>query len=57
MITKKNRPTKSWVEKGTGFAGELKKLCKAEGIQICSTMSDTEVANAERTTLSSENLL
>ena len=31
MVTKKNRPEKFWVDKGTEFAGELKKLCKAEG--------------------------
>ena len=30
MITKKNRPNKIWVDKGTEFAGEFKKLCKAE---------------------------
>ena len=28
MITKKNRPKKVWVDKGTEFAGEFKKLCK-----------------------------
>ena len=38
MITKKNRPKKFWVDKGTEFAGEFKKLCKAEGKQIYSTM-------------------
>ena len=38
MITKKNRPKKIWADKGTEFAGEFKKLCKAEGIQIYSTM-------------------
>ena len=38
MITKMNRPKKIWVDKGTEFAGEFKKLCKAEGIQIYSTM-------------------
>ena len=36
MITKKDRPKKVWVDKGTEFAGELKKLCKAEGIQLYS---------------------
>ena len=30
MITKNNRPEKVWVDKGTEFAGECKKLCKAE---------------------------
>ena len=29
MITEKNRFKKIWVEKGTEFAGEFKKLCKA----------------------------
>ena len=33
MITKKNLPEKIWVDKVTEFAGEFKKLCKAEGRQ------------------------
>ena len=49
MITKKNRPKKIWVDKGTEFARECKKLCKAEGTQIYSTMSETKAAYAERT--------
>ena len=49
MITKKNRPKKNRVDKGTEFAGEFKKLCKAEGIQIYSKMSETKAAFAERT--------
>ena len=49
MIIKKNRPRKIWVDKGTEFAGEFKKVCKAEGIQIYSTMSETKAAFAERT--------
>ena len=57
MITKKNRPKKVWVDKGTEFAGEFKKLCKAEGIQICSTMSETKAAFAERTIRSLKNIL
>ena len=44
MIRKKNRPKKIWVDKGTKFAGQFKKLCKAEGIQIYSTMSETKAA-------------
>ena len=32
MITKKNRPEKLWVDQGTKFAREFKKLCKAEWI-------------------------
>ena len=57
MITNKNRPNKIWVHKGTEFAGEFKKLCKAEGIQIHSTMSETKAAFAERTRRSPKNIL
>ena len=57
MITKKNRPEKNWVDKGTEFAGEFKKLCKAEGMQIYSTMSETKAAFAERTIRSLKNIL
>ena len=46
MITKKNRPKKFWVDKGTEIAVEFKKLCKAEGIQLYSTMSETKAAFA-----------
>ena len=56
MITKQNRP-KKWVDKGTEFAGELKKLCKAEGLQIYSTRSETKAAFAERTKRSLKNIL
>ena len=57
MITKKNRPKKIWVDKGTDFAREFKKLCKAEGIQINNTMSETKAAFAERTMRSLKNIL
>ena len=40
MITKKTRPEKNWVDKGTEFDGEYRKLCKAEGVQTYSTMRD-----------------
>ena len=49
MITKKNCPKKNWVDKGTEFAGDFKKLRKAEGIQIYSTVSETKAVFAERT--------
>ena len=49
MITKRNRPKKIWVDKGTEFAGAFKKFCAAEGIQVYSTMSETKAAFAERT--------
>ena len=57
MITKRNRPKKIWVDKGTEFAGAFKKFCTAEGIQVYSTMSETEAAFAERTIRSLENIL
>ena len=57
MITKTNRPKKIWVHKGTEFAGGFKKLCKAEGIQIYSTMSEAKAAFAERTIRSLKNIL
>ena len=57
MITKKNRRKEIWVDKGTEFAGEFKKLCKAEGIQIYSTMSETNAAFAEGTKRSMKNIL
>ena len=56
-ITKKNRPKKIRVNKGTEFAGDFKKLCKAEGIQIYTTMSETKAAFAERTIRSQKNIL
>ena len=56
-ITKKNCPKKIWVDKRTEVAGEFKKLCKAEVIQIYSTMSETKAAFAERTIRSLKNIL
>ena len=44
MITKRKRPKKIWVDKGTKFAGAFKKFCAAEGIQIYPTMSETKAA-------------
>ena len=55
MITKKKRPHKIWVDKGTEFAGEFRKFRKAEGIQICSTTSETKAAFAESTIRSLKN--
>ena len=57
MITKRNRPKKIWVDKGTEFAGAFKKFCAAEGIQVFSTMSETKAAFAERTIRSLKNIL
>ena len=57
MITKRKRPEKIWVDKETDFAGEFKKLCRAGGIQLYSTMTETKAPIAERTIRSRENLL
>ena len=57
MITKKNRPKKIWVDKGTQFAGAFKKFGAAKGIQVYSTMSETKAAFAERTIRSLKNNL
>ena len=57
LITQTNRPKKIWVNKGAEFAGGFKKLCKAEGIQIYSTMSETKAAFAERAIRSLQNIL
>ena len=57
MITKKNRQKKIWVDQGTEFAGELKKFCSAEVIEIYFTMSETKAAFAERTKRSLKNIL
>ena len=56
-ITKRNRPKKIWVDKGTVFAGVFKKFCAAEVIQVYSTMSETKAAFAERTIRSVKNIL
>ena len=45
------------VHKGTEFAGEFEKLCKTEGIQTFSTMSETEAALADRAKPSLKNIV
>ena len=57
MITKRNRPKKIWVDKGTEFSGAFKKFCTTEGIQVYSTMSEIKAAFAERTIRSLKNIL
>ena len=57
MITKRSRPKKVWVDKGTEFAGAFKKNSAAEGIQVYSTISVTKAAFAERTIRSLKNIL
>ena len=56
MSTKKKRPTKLRVDKGREFAGEFKKLCKVEGVQIYSTMTEAKVAFAARIIRSFKNI-
>ena len=56
IITKTNRPKKVRVDKGTEFAGALKKFCTAEGIQVYSTMSEIKAAFAERAKRSLKNI-
>ena len=51
---KKIRPTKIWIKQKTEFAGEFKKFCSAEGMEIYSTMSETKLA--ERTRRSLKNI-
>ena len=55
-ITKKHRPKKILVDQETEFAGEFKKICSTEGIEVYSTMRETK-AFAERTTRSFKNNL
>ena len=57
MITKRSRPKKIWVDKGTEFAGAFKKFCAAEVIRVYSTMSETKAAFDERTIRSLKNNL
>ena len=57
MNTKRNRPKKTWVDKGTEFAGAFQNCCSAEGIQVYSTMSETKAVFAERTIRSLKKIL
>ena len=57
MITKRNRPKKIRVDKGTELAGAFKKFCAADEIQVYSTMSETKAVFAERTIRSLKNIL
>ena len=54
---KKQSTQKTWVDKGTEFGGEPKKLCKPEGFQIYSTMNKTKAAFAESTIRSLKNTI
>ena len=56
MITKKNRPRKTWVDKGTEFAGECKIFGTAQGLETYSIMRKTKALFAERTKRSIKKL-
>ena len=56
-IVIKKEPKEVWVKKGTKFARDFYENCKAEKIQIHSTVSETETAFAERTKRSSKIIL
>ena len=57
MITEKNRQKINWVDHGREFAGEFKKICSAEEIEIYFTVSETKAAFAERTICSLKNIM
>ena len=57
MNTKMNRPTKFRVDKGIRFTGEFKRLCKAVGVQVYSTSSESKAAFAELTIRSLKKIL
>ena len=48
---------KFWVDERMEDAGEFETFCKADGIQIYSTLSETKAAFAECTTRSLKNIL
>ena len=48
---------KIWVDQGTKFAGEFKKFCSSERIEVYSTMRETKEAFAERAIRSLKHIL
>ena len=57
MIKKTIQPTKIRIDKGTEFAREFKKVCKAEGLENYYTMSSTKAGFAECTVRSIKNTI
>ena len=57
MVTKKESAENNWVDRGTEFAGECKKLCEAEEIPIYSTTTEIDAAFVGHTIRSLKNLL
>ena len=47
-MIKNKQPEKVWVDDGTKFLGEFKKLCNKRGIQLNNTFSEKKSAFAER---------
>ena len=56
-ITRRNWVQKIWDDKGREFAGEFTSFCKAEGMQIYTTLSETKALFTERTKWSTKNRL
>ena len=57
MLTKNTKPDRVWVDQGTDFGGEFKKICKSKEIKIYSTRSETKAAVAERAIRSLKNII
>ena len=59
MVTKKNRPTKIWVDKGAEFAGEFKNFAKLKQYKFTrqSVRLRLHLLNVERTIRSLKNIL
>ena len=57
MITKKIRPKKNLGSQGNRNCWSVQKFCTAEGIQVYSTLSETQTVFAERTIRSLKNIL
>ena len=49
MNTKNNQPTNFWVDKRMAFARKCEKFCKADGLKIYFTISETKAAFADCT--------
>ena len=51
----KSTPAKVWVDQGTEFGGEFRKICTDKNIKIYSTRSETKTTVAERAIKSLKN--
>ena len=57
MLRENTKPDRVWVDQGTEFGGELKKICKSRDIKIYSTRSEKKAAIAERAIRSLKNII